>query len=176
MWKTLTFVLASLLIGVFLVFGYFFVNGMYSTSSDNRRLIELAPAEKDLVLGEMRSMLKAVNGVIDALATKDMAKAADAASSAGMGMAVDVNPVLMAKLPLDFKELGMGTHAQFDELAAAIRSGADQESVLKSLSGITSRCVACHEVNRLSMTHSYSSPIASTNRQQFETIRMASAK
>lgn len=149
MWKKMTFVLASLLMGIVMVFGYFFVNGMYSKSTDNRRLIQLSPAEKDLVLGEMRSMLRAINGIVDGLAKKDMSKAAGAASSAGMGMAVDVNPVLMAKLPLDFKELGMGTHAQFDELASGIKSGMTQDMVLQKLSIITSRCIACHEVNRL---------------------------
>lgn len=151
MWKKLTFVLATILAAVIFVFGYFFVNGIYSKSSDNRRLIQLSPSEKDLVLGEMRAMLKAVNGIVDALGKGDMPKAAEAASSAGMGMAVDVNPVLMAKLPLDFKELGMGTHGQFDELAAQIKAGAKQEVVLQRLSTITSRCISCHEANRLGL-------------------------
>lgn len=167
MWKKLTFILASALVAVVLTFGYFFVNGIYSKSTDNRRLIPLSPAEKDLVLGEMRTMLKAVNGIVDALAKGDMTKAAEAAGSAGMAMAVDVNPVLMAKLPLDFKELGMGTHAQFDDLAAQIKSGAKQEIVLQRLSGITSRCIACHETNRLGINgrpsfKSDDSPFAAT--------------
>lgn len=149
MWKKLTFVLAALLISIVAVFGYFFVNGMVSKSTDNRRLIQLSSAEKDLVLGEMRTMLKAVNGVIDALAKNDMMKAAESASSAGMAMAVDVDPILMAKLPLDFKELGIGTHKLFDELTKDIKAGASQPAVLQRLSTITSRCIACHEVNRL---------------------------
>jgi hypothetical protein len=151
MWKTLTLVFGSLLIVISLVFGYFFINGVTSKSADNRRIIPLTPVEKDLVLGEMRSMLKAVNGIIDALAKNDMLKAADSARSAGMAMAVDANPILMAKLPLDFKQLGMGTHAQFDELAAQIKAGATQELILQRLSTITNRCVACHDGNRIGM-------------------------
>lgn len=150
MWKKLTFLFGSLLLVVLLAFGYFFVSGIYTQSTDNRRLISLSPSEKDLVLGEMRSMLKAVNGLIDALAKNDMAEAAKAASSAGMAMAVDATPLLMTKLPLDFKELGMGTHKEFDELAAQIKSGTSTELVLQKLSAITHRYVACHESNRLS--------------------------
>lgn len=170
MWKKLTFIFGSLLLAVTLVFGYFFVNGMYSKSTDNRRLIQLTPVEKDLVLGEMRTMLTAVNGVVDALAKGDMPKAAEAASSAGMAMAVDVNPILMAKLPLDFKELGMGTHGQFDELAAQIKSGVSQEIVLQKLSVITSRCIACHEVNRLGMNDRFQ------NSMELSSLRIGSIK
>jgi mono/diheme cytochrome c family protein len=96
----------------------------------------------------MRLLLKAVSGVEGALSEDSLPKAAEAASSAGMAMAVDVNTVLMAKLPLEFKELGMGTHKAFDDLAADIRKGARAPSVLKSLSQITQKCIACHEVNR----------------------------
>ena len=165
MWKTLTFTFGALLLAVVLIFGYFFVSGIYTKSTDNRRLIQLSPVEKDLVLGEMRTMLKAVNGVIDALSKGDMSNAAVAASSAGMAMAVDVNPMLMAKLPLDFKELGMGTHGQFDELAAQIKSGTSQDLVLQKLSSITSRCIACHEVNRLGMNDRFKNKLVFSSLQ-----------
>lgn len=149
MWKYLTFVLASILLLIGLTFSYFFVNGIYTKSTDNRRLIELSPSEKDLILGEMRTLLKAVNGVIMALSHGDMKAASDSARSAGMAMAADVNPLLMAKLPLDFKELGMGTHAEFDKLAKEIDDGANHQIILTRLSQITLRCIACHEANRL---------------------------
>lgn len=173
MWKKLALILASILSAVILVFGYFFVNGMHSQSTDSRRLIQLSPAEKDLVLGEMRAMLKAVNGIIDALAKGDLPKAALAASSAGMKMAVDVNPLLMAKLPLDFKKLGMGTHTQFDELAAQINAGAKGDVVLKRLSEITSRCIACHEVNRFGSNerHPFKSNVDFSSASPFASAR-----
>jgi hypothetical protein len=132
-----------------IIFGVFFVKGSTTKSTDNRRAIILSPSEKDLVLAEMRTLLKAVSGVIHALSENDMKKAAESATSAGMGMAVDVNPILMAKLPLDFKSLGMGTHRAFDELAFEIKSGATSPAILKSLGRITNRCIACHDTNRL---------------------------
>jgi len=134
------------------LFAIFFVKGTTTVSSDERRTILLSPSEKDLVLGEMRTMLTAVNGVLGALSENDMKKAALAASSAGMAMAVDTSPILMAKLPLDFKELGMGTHKAFDDISAAIDKGATLPEILKSMHQITNRCVACHRVNRLSST------------------------
>jgi hypothetical protein len=142
----ISIVLWFLTVGTFAVF---FVKGTTTVSSDQRRSVNLNPQEKDLVLGEMRSMLKAVNGMLGALSEGDMKKASEAADSAGMAMAVDADPILMAKLPLDFKELGMGTHKAFDELSTRIKNGTTIPEALKAMNQITTRCVACHEVNRL---------------------------
>ena len=50
--------------------------------------------------------------------------AAAAARASGMGAAVDLSPGLMARLPLDFKNLGMSVHKRFDDLAQAARPAA----------------------------------------------------
>ncbi len=149
MWKRIALVMVIVWLVSAGTVSWFFIKGSTEMGTDNRRAVRLSPHEKDMVLGEMRAMLKAVSGVITALAEKDPKRAAEAASSGGMAMAVDATPGLMAKLPLDFKELGMGTHKAFDDLAAEIKGGATQEVVLKKVSVITSRCIACHETNRL---------------------------
>lgn len=131
------------------LFAFFFVRGTTSVSTDQRRSVNLSPLERDLVLGEMRTMLKAINGMLGALSDGDMKKAAEAATSAGMAMAVDASPILMAKLPLEFKELGMGTHKAFDDLSSEIQKGATLPQVLVKMHQITNRCIACHETNRL---------------------------
>ena len=41
--------------------GYFFVRGWTSETTDQRTAIHLAPAERDLVLGEIRQMLYSVH-------------------------------------------------------------------------------------------------------------------
>ena len=154
------------------VFAFFFVRGTTSVSTDQRRSVNLAPIEKDLVLGEMRTMLKAINGMLGALSDGDMNKAAEAATSAGMAMAVDASPILMAKLPLDFKELGMGTHKAFDDLSSEIKKGATLPKVLVKMHQITNRCIACHETNRLgSITPKFEGSAASFafNRQDMPT-------
>lgn len=154
------------------VFAFFFVRGATSVSTDQRRSVNLSPVEKDLVLGEMRTMLKAINGMLGALSDGDMNKAAEAATSAGMAMAVDTSPILMAKLPLDFKELGMGTHKAFDDLSSEIKKGATVPQVLVKMHQITNRCIACHETNRLgSITPKFEGSAASFafNRQDMPT-------
>jgi hypothetical protein len=74
---------------------------------------------------------------------------AQAARASGAGMAAEVNPLIMAKLPLEFKQLGMSVHEDFDKLAETIAKGADSPIVLRGLSGITARCVGCHAAYRL---------------------------
>jgi hypothetical protein len=98
--RTIVFALWVVTIGVF---GYFFVSGATQKSTDNRTAVLVSPAESDLILGETRTMLGAVSGVLNALGEGDMKKASAAARSAGMGMAVDTTPGLMAKLPLEFR-------------------------------------------------------------------------
>jgi hypothetical protein len=127
----------------------FFVRGQTQITPDGRTAILLAPAERDLVLGEMRGVLASVQGVIEAVNAGDTKRVAKAARDSGMAAAADVSPVLMAKLPLDFKELGLGMHRRFDELAAAAESGASREQVLGALGAQLSTCVGCHAGYRL---------------------------
>lgn len=147
--KTFTTIVFALWVITIGVFGYFFVTGSTQKSTDNRTAVLLSPPERDLILGEMRTMLAAVSGVLNALGEGDMKKASAAASSAGMAMAVDTTPVLMAKLPLEFKNLGMSVHGDFDLLAADIDNGLTQQQIVQRLAATTSKCVACHSAYRL---------------------------
>jgi hypothetical protein len=136
------------------VAGWFFVQGWATPGTDGRMHIVLAPAERDLILGEMRMLLKAVHGVVTGLAGQD--QAADrsqierAARSAGMSMAADVNPALMAKLPLSFKQIGMSIHQDMDALADAIVQKETPQQILQRLSSMTARCTVCHDLYRFS--------------------------
>ncbi len=127
----------------------FFVRGQTQVGSDGRTAVLLAPNERDLVLGEMRGVLASVQGILDGVNAGDLKRAAKAARESGMAAAADVNPALMAKLPLEFKELGLSLHRRFDDLAAAADSGASREQVLGSLSTQLSACVGCHAGYRL---------------------------
>ena len=73
-----------------------------------------------------------------------------AARSAGMDMAADVNPALMAKLPLSFKQMGMSIHDDMDALADAIANKETSQQILQRLSSMTARCTTCHDVYRFS--------------------------
>ena len=136
------------------VAGWFFVQGWTTEGTDGRTQIVLAPAERDLILGEMRMLLKAVHGVVAGLAVQDQeadrAQMEQAARSAGMRMAEDVNPALMEKLPLPFKQMGMSIHKDMDALADAVIQKEKSQQILQRLSNMTARCTACHDMYRFS--------------------------
>ena len=145
--------LASIAIALWLmtvaVLGYFFVRGWTSETTDRRTAIHLAPSERDLVLSEMRQMLHSVHHLVTGLSAGDPKIMEQAARASGMGMAADVNPIIMAKLPIEFKRQGLSVHRDFDALADTIARGADQATVLREFTGITARCVGCHTSYRL---------------------------
>lgn len=136
------------------VAGWFFVQGWATQGTDGRIQIVLAPTERDLILGEMRMLLKAVHGVVTGLAVQnqeaDRARIVQAARSAGMAMAADLNPALMAKLPLPFKQMGMSIHKDMDALADAIVQKETPQQILQRLSSMTARCTTCHDLYRFS--------------------------
>jgi cytochrome c556 len=136
------------------VAGWFFVQGWTTQGTDGRMRIVLAPTEQDMILGEMRMLLKAVHGVVTGLAAHDQeasrVQIAQAARSAGMDMAADVNLALMAKLPLSFKQMGMSIHQDMDALADAIVQKETPQQILQRLSSMTARCTTCHDLYRFS--------------------------
>ena len=152
--STLCRITLGLWIVTIAVAGWFFVKGWTTQGADGRIQIVLAPTERDVILGEMRMLLKAVHGVVTGLAGQgqdaDRTQMEQAARSAGMGMAEDVNPALMAKLPLPFKQLGMSIHHDMDALADAIVNKEPPQQILQRLSSMTARCTACHDMYRFS--------------------------
>lgn len=132
--------------------GFFFVKGWTVPSRDSRTAVALSEAERDQILAEMRHLLKSVHGILRGVSDQDLPGAGKSARAAGMAMAADVNPLLMAKLPLPFKAMGMSVHRDFDGLADGIQSGERAEQVLKRLAELTSRCTACHDLYRFSTT------------------------
>lgn len=132
--------------------GWIFVKGWTTPGTDGRTEIVLAPVERDLVLKEMRELLKAVHGVVTGLSdpAQGMKEAEHAARAAGMTMAADVDPALMAKLPLPFKQMGLSVHQDMDRLADAIVQKETPAQILARVSSITARCTTCHDLYRFS--------------------------
>ena len=126
------------------LFAWFFVRGNTTAGTDNRTAVVLNAGERDLVLKEMRGLLSSVNGILQGINQNDMGLVAKSARAAGMASAADVNPALMAKLPLPFKSLGMSLHKDMDELANAAESGKPAPELMKMLTGTLDKCVGCH--------------------------------
>jgi cytochrome c556 len=114
--------------------------------TDTRQQVSLTPAQRDAVLAEMRTMLGSVSGVLHGLSTNDHQAIEKAARASGMAMAVD--PTLVAKLPQPFLQLGMATHKKFDQLADLARTRASADQVVRSLADVTTNCVTCHAMYR----------------------------
>ncbi len=145
----LALVAFALWIASIAVFAWFFVHGNTAAGTDNRTAIVLAPGERTLILGEMRNLLGGVHDILDALTHNDMKQAASAARAVGMASAADVNPALMAKLPLPFKQLGMSVHHDMDDFAQAAESGKPVAELQTMLSSTLAKCVACHSAWQL---------------------------
>lgn len=99
---------------------------------------------QDLILLEMRGLLSATQGILEGANQGDMNRIIQSSRSAGMAAAADVNPLLMAKLPLAFKTLGMSIHRDMDEIADAAEGGKPAPELLKMTSNTLTKCVACH--------------------------------
>jgi hypothetical protein len=144
--------IALLLWGISIaVFAWFFVHGNTEKGSDGRTAIVLQAAERDLILSEMRGLLSATQGVLDGANSGDMKRIADASSAVGMKNAADVNPALMAKLPLEFKSLGMSVHKDMDAISNAAATGASSSEILKMTANTMNKCIACHSAWQLKL-------------------------
>jgi cytochrome c556 len=144
--KSGTLALVAILLWVITIaiFGWFFVRGSTTSGTDNRTAIVLQAGERDLILSEMRGLLASVQGIVQGATQENPQQIAQAARAAGMASAADVNPALMARLPLPFKSLGMSVHEDMDALAAAAEAGQPVPELMKMLSATLGKCVSCH--------------------------------
>jgi mono/diheme cytochrome c family protein len=121
----------------------------HESSADTRQRLVLAPAQRDMMLTEMRVMLASVSGILQGVANGDLLTAEKAARASGIREAADVNPNIKAKLPQSFLELAIRTHRGFDSLADQIKAGSSQADIIRGLATLTGNCVACHAAYRL---------------------------
>jgi hypothetical protein len=123
---------------------YAYVATRPQMSADGRTALDLAPQERAIVLGEMRTMLGSVRGIVAAAADGDMEGVREAAHASGNVMQRTVPAELMLKLPGDFKQKGFAVHSAFDEIAVAAQQRETVEMILMRLGEQLDRCVGCH--------------------------------
>jgi len=126
------------------VLGWFFIRGNTAGGTDGRTAVVLKPAERDFVMLEMRGLLSATQQIVEGANQGDVTRIIKAARGAGMAAAADVNPTLMMKLPMGFKQLAMSLHGDMDEIAKAAQAGKPVPELLKMTSDAMTKCVACH--------------------------------
>jgi hypothetical protein len=113
-----------------------------------REPVNLEPLVRAKILAEMRTMMVAVDGVVEGIARDDLRLVEQAARSAGMRGALDDDPIFRA-LPESFRKLGVRTHLNFEALADQMLQGKSAEDALKGLAEITGNCVGCHATYRI---------------------------
>jgi methyl coenzyme M reductase subunit C-like uncharacterized protein (methanogenesis marker protein 7) len=129
--------------------GFFFIQGNTEQLDDGRISVRLTKNEKNRILGEMRMLLSGVQMIIASAMNNDFKVVEKTASSLGMKVAIDEDPALLGKLPLDLKKIGLGVHRRFDNLASKVRLGATKDQVIREVSDIMLTCVSCHHTYRL---------------------------
>jgi hypothetical protein len=113
---------------------------------DTRKEIALNDSERAMILTEMRQFLAGVQTITNAIGTGDMEAVSKAAKKLGRGMMGEVPMSLRQKLPMEFRQFGMNTHDDFDQMALDAASLKDGRHALFQLSGVLQKCVACHEI------------------------------
>ena len=139
-------VLAIFIIIVIAISMNFFIKGTTTASSDERTAIVLNIAERAYVLKEMRGLLEAIEAVTLGISQDEMKAVSLASREVGMGATRSGNEpmTLIAKLPLEFKTLGMSVHRSFDELALEADTMGDGSIILGKLGAILNTCTTCH--------------------------------
>jgi hypothetical protein len=128
-----------------------FVRGHTTLSPDGRLAVILADDEKDMILGEMRGMLQAVADITRAIAREDHAAIAAAAKVVGTAAVHEVPPALLVKIPLEFKRNGLATHAGFDRIETAARTGKPIREITAMLGDHLGLCTGCHAGYRFAL-------------------------
>ena len=124
------------------------IRGQTVPSTDGRTAVQLAPTERDLVLADMRIMLRSVQGVVLGLARGEAGKAAAAARSSGVAMG-ETRPLMAVKFPMAFRQMSVSVHQGFDRLAADAEAGVPPAKLYEALGTLVGTCLACHEAYRL---------------------------
>lgn len=128
----------------------FMVVGATELSADGRTAIVVTPVEREQILGEMRSLLEAVQTIIVANNAGDLNTVSVAAREVGQENMSPRSAEFAARLPMSFRKLGMDTHTKFDLLAMDAEQIESTEQVSQQLGVLMGNCVACHRSYRLS--------------------------
>jgi hypothetical protein len=127
----------------------FVISGSTGTVEVGRVAIILAPAERALVLREMRDFIAGLQLISDALSRDDMKGIAKAAHAMGIAKVHDAPVAMMAKLPIEFKLLAFSVYCGFDTIAMDADGTGTPKHSLVQLSQVLQQCVACRAAYRI---------------------------
>lgn len=128
-------------------------NENLQTSSDQRQIIFLSLEEKNYLLREMRTLLKAIHNTHIGLLEGKYDIAYEYAKKSGNEMMEEMksHKEMMQKFPMEFKKLGFAIHEKFEILAESLHKK-DEKEIKKNLVEVTSTCIACHEMYKIEVS------------------------
>jgi hypothetical protein len=130
--------------------GYkFIVAGATEKADDGRLAVVLEPAERALVLREMREFVVMLQAITAGLAHDDMKAVAKASRAMGSARSHDVPAAMVGKLPLEFKALAFSLHRDLDIMAMDADSIGVPSHTLGQVADALQKCVACHNRYRV---------------------------
>jgi hypothetical protein len=137
--KKLAFMLAALVMH----------NAHAIAEEDTRKIIQLSPSYRAIVLTEMRQFLAGLQQISQALSNDDMETVTRVARSLGTTMSQHMPAGLKQALPQDFRKLGHSVHSSFDQIALDAESLGDGSHTLSQLAQTISGCVSCHSMYQI---------------------------
>lgn len=122
--------------------------------TDTRQVVNLLPAERVWMLGEMRTNLSTISAILTALSSGNAAQARNAALDRGTVRLNDPErKKISEKVPDGWKPLSKNIHQGFDSIAESLGTGAPQSQTLSQLGKLMQNCVTCHAAYRVSENH-----------------------
>ena len=127
----------------------FFSSGL-SAEEDNRQLVKLPEMMQQHMMANMRDHLAAINEILVNMENNELDKAAEIAESRlGMSSLESHGAEHMAGfMPKAMQQAGTSMHKAASRFARKLEEG-DAMAAYKSLSKVTSACVACHTGYRI---------------------------
>jgi hypothetical protein len=149
-YKKSTITLLVLLLISLGVLAKFVIKGFSKKTTDSRKEVVLLPEERDLVLSEMRILLKSLADISNDLSQNDFAAIGITAKATGMARLESLPKEIAKKLPPELLNMAVEVHKGFDELADMVKDSKDSQMVNKKIGQITQSCVACHAIYKIS--------------------------
>jgi hypothetical protein len=118
----------------------------HANLKDERKVLNLEPSERAMILLEMRQFLNGIQIMTEALSRDDLKTVAQATKPLGNLATHDVPDSLKAKLPKEFKQIAFAVHSGFDQLAMDAESLGDARHTQNQLGAILKNCVSCHSM------------------------------
>ncbi len=114
-------------------------------AKDERRAVALTEPTFVYVLTEMRNLMDALQGVMEAAGKGDWDKAAAAADKSGMKASKATPKDVTAELPDDIRQMSRQMRLAFDAVAETATSKRDAAALSTKLAETMQFCNTCHQ-------------------------------